>query len=199
MKKFILFTLLSLSATQFIFAQKTFNVSSGSWATAGNWSPAGVPSITDDVIIPGGATVTISATANCKTLLMKGNSTAATVTISGTNVLNVANRVTYENVTANKSNIINVNAGTLNCGSLLMNNNGNNTLRQSIMNITTGTLNSAGDITMNGQNEENQISITGAGKLSFANNFNINNGRFNPGRTSSTPLHSISTSTTRTS
>lgn len=181
MKKFILFTLLSLSATQFIFAQKTFNVSSGSWATAGNWSPAGVPSITDDVIIPGGATVTISATANCKTLLMKGNSTAATVTISGTNVLNVANRVTYENVTANKSNIINVNAGTLNCGSLLMNNNGNNTLRQSIMNITTGTLNSAGDITMNGQNEENQISITGAGKLSFANNFNINNGRFNPG------------------
>ncbi|MCB9333928.1 MAG: HYR domain-containing protein [Lewinellaceae bacterium] len=34
------------------FGQKTFNVNSGSWATAGNWTPNGVPAAGDDVIFP---------------------------------------------------------------------------------------------------------------------------------------------------
>jgi hypothetical protein len=32
---------------------KTFNVNSGSWATAGNWTPSGVPATTDDVVFQG--------------------------------------------------------------------------------------------------------------------------------------------------
>lgn len=35
---------------------KTFNVNSGSWATAGSWTPSGVPAAADDVVFP--ATVT---------------------------------------------------------------------------------------------------------------------------------------------
>lgn len=41
---------------------KTSNVSSGDWNTAGTWSPSGVPSSTDDVMIRATDSITVSAT-----------------------------------------------------------------------------------------------------------------------------------------
>lgn len=52
----IMFLITILGVTEALAIQKTFSVNSGSWATAGNWNPSGVPAAGDDVIFP--ATVT---------------------------------------------------------------------------------------------------------------------------------------------
>lgn len=52
MKRLILISLSLFSLS--LFSQKVFNGSSGNrWNNAGNWTPAGIPSATDDVIIQG--------------------------------------------------------------------------------------------------------------------------------------------------
>ncbi|MFT5266515.1 MAG: hypothetical protein ACI8YQ_005280, partial [Polaribacter sp.] len=66
------------------FAQtKTYNGPSGSWNVDTNWSPVGVPTSSDDVVIPSGKIVTITA-----------NSYAKSVSISGTLDINSGNRLT---------------------------------------------------------------------------------------------------------
>jgi hypothetical protein len=63
MKKKLFFILLAnVLAINTVFAQlKTFNVTSGAWNVAGNWSPSGVPTSANPVIIPAGRTCNITA------------------------------------------------------------------------------------------------------------------------------------------
>jgi hypothetical protein len=59
---------------------KTFNVISGTWATAANWSPSGIPLSGDNVIIPAGRTITaIGGTTSriCATLQVNGSLSAS--------------------------------------------------------------------------------------------------------------------------
>jgi len=53
----------------------TFVGSGADWNTAGNWSPAQVPTTSDDVIIPTGFNVTTSGAVNARTISIYGNST----------------------------------------------------------------------------------------------------------------------------
>lgn len=85
---------------------KTSNVSSGNWNTSGSWTPSGVPTSTDNVIIKDGHTITINANAQCNNLTVgQGN--------SGT--LRIGNSTTARNLTINGDLLIN-SGGTLIAG-----------------------------------------------------------------------------------
>lgn len=71
---------------------KTSNVTSGNWNTSGSWTPSGVPSATDNVIIKNGHTITINANAQCNNLTVGEGS-------SGT--LRIGNSGTTRNLTVN--------------------------------------------------------------------------------------------------
>lgn len=76
MKNKLLYTLLLiLVQTTLLAVTKTYIGTNGSWNTAGNWSPSGVPTAADEVIIPTQRTVNITGT----TIIY-----AYSVTISGT-------------------------------------------------------------------------------------------------------------------
>ncbi|WP_281297683.1 G8 domain-containing protein [Flavobacterium limnophilum] len=61
-KKILLTFFLVLVQTVVFAVTKTYNATSGNWNTAANWSPSGVPSSSDDVVIPTGSTVTMIST-----------------------------------------------------------------------------------------------------------------------------------------
>jgi hypothetical protein len=85
--KYILLVLFVILAgvTQNVSAQKT-TVATGVWSDAANWSPAGVPTATDNVFIEAGHTITVD-----------GNFACANLNISTTGVLAVGANVLMVN------------------------------------------------------------------------------------------------------
>ena len=91
MKKWILLSLLMCFSTiNFLYGQtKTWNAGmDGAWELDSNWSPAGIPGSTDDVVIDTDYTVTISSNRTVKsiTLLAGGD-----LVVASTSTLTVAN------------------------------------------------------------------------------------------------------------
>ncbi|MCI4442999.1 MAG: hypothetical protein JHC39_05770, partial [Lentimicrobium sp.] len=74
-KKLLLTVFLVLVQTVVFAVTKTFNVTSGDWNTAANWSPSGVPTAADDVVITSGKSVNISADAYALSISLTGNLT----------------------------------------------------------------------------------------------------------------------------
>lgn len=107
----------------------------GNWNTAGNWSPSGVPSSSDDVVFNS------TSTTNCT---VNGNRTAGKITISsgytGTITLN-------GNLTANDD--VELNAGTLDVGNNSFTVKGDYQQNAGTFNGATGTLVFEGDFTQN--------------------------------------------------
>lgn len=86
------------------FGQKTFDGSSNNdWNTTANWTPSGVPTGTDNVLIPAGFTVNVSGTAICSNL-----------TIASTSTLNIPNNTFTVNGTTSISGTLNHTAGGTN-------------------------------------------------------------------------------------
>lgn len=90
---------LSFSWSLFIlsvsFSQNKFSNQSGNWNNAGIWTPNGVPTSTDNVIISNGHTVNISANASCNSLTV-GTGGACALRFSGflARTLNVNSDIT---------------------------------------------------------------------------------------------------------
>ncbi len=61
----------------------------GRWEVSGNWTPEGVPAVTNDVVIPAGKTVTLDASAEINSLSIAANA-----------VLSIGGVATYNNATA---------------------------------------------------------------------------------------------------
>ena len=72
-KKLLLPLFLILVHTAVFAGTKTYNVTSGNWNTAANWMPSGVPTAADDVVIPSGKTVTVTAYAMAKSVSVSGS------------------------------------------------------------------------------------------------------------------------------
>ena len=68
-------------------ANKTWNGSASTWATAANWSPSGVPASTDDVFINGG-TVSVAGQ-TCGSLTIGGSCTISGTALTITNAFTV--------------------------------------------------------------------------------------------------------------
>lgn len=73
MKYKLLLTLIIAFTQCICFSQKTYTGTSGSWNVATNWTPNGVPTASDDVIIPSGKTVSIAANAVAKSISLSGS------------------------------------------------------------------------------------------------------------------------------
>jgi Secretion system C-terminal sorting domain len=92
------------------FAQKT--ASTGNWSNAATWSPAGVPTSTDNVIVPNGVTVTVDVAANCADLtiqtggIVQGNSS---LTVASGKIFTMQTGAMYKhnNTLAVSTNIFN--------------------------------------------------------------------------------------------
>ncbi len=152
------------------FAVTKTSTGSANWNTAGTWSPSGVPTIDDDVIIRENHAVTVNTNAECNSLTINtGNTTITNITIGSGFSLNVTGAISIAAVGQNnRTKTIAVGAESLTCGSLtLADNSFNNAISR--ITISTGKFTINGDITMSGSNAaENQIVFTGAGTLLIA-------------------------------
>ncbi|MCF6128202.1 T9SS sorting signal type C domain-containing protein [Flavobacterium sp. AS60] len=174
--------LLLLGTSGSVFAQtNTFNVASGAWNTAGNWSLGLIPTSAHDVVIPSGRTVTgmSSGTNPCKTLDLSG-----TLTFSGgtPRLLTVSG-----NVTINSTAIINMTGSN----TYYIDYTGNFTMASgAVWNLGTGTEqglrytgSSASTITNNSSSPLGSLTVSGAGvvtsgsALTFSKAITINSGR----------------------
>jgi hypothetical protein len=194
MKKLLILVVFLLNFTSFSFSQKSFTgTSGGNWNTGTNWTPSGIPASTDDVTIPDNKSVVINTAAVCKTLTMGSGNANTTISFSlSSNSLTINDALTILTVPARngqtRSHQITVGASSINCGSIIMEENGGD--EQSIISITTGTLTVRGDITMNSTSSLNQINITSTGRINIKGNFNAN-GSFSPGTTSTIAYNGI--------
>ncbi len=119
---------------------------SGNWNSTTTWGGAAVPTSSDAVTINSGITVTVNiANAQCASLTFAAVNNNSTLTISGTNSLAITGLLSMPRPASGKICTVNVNAGTLSCGSLTM--GATTTTRNDIINISTGTLTIAGTLT----------------------------------------------------
>lgn len=169
-KALAIVVLLMMTATM-VNAQKTA-VASGNWNTPATWSPVGVPSATDDVIINNGVNVTVNTAASCASLTINAGGTATAVSISGTNSLAVTGAITINSGTGSGDDrTLAVGAGTLTCASITMEVTGNDN-RTNFLTISTGTATVSGNITMNDADvDRNRVEINGAGTLNVSGSF----------------------------
>ncbi|MCB9174560.1 MAG: fibronectin type III domain-containing protein [Flavobacteriales bacterium] len=147
-------------------AGNKISVSSGNWNQASRWSPSGVPTAGDNVIIANGHTVTINANATCNNLTV-GQGTSG--------ILRIGNNNTARTVTVNNDLAINSGAQFIaNTGS---NTSHNVTLKGNITN--NGTLNFASDgnsFANTTFNKNGNQTISGTGGMLRFNNINVNMG-----------------------
>lgn len=159
-------------------ALKTWDRGAGNnnWASPNNWNPNGVPTSSDDVVIPNNFNVTVNTAAVCASFTINGGNKTNLITISTGQSLTVSGEVTIG--AGNGSSLdkaIVVGNGTLTAGSVTMANNGNNDL-DSYISVLTGTVNVLGNITMNGSADRNQIVFLGAGTLNIGGTGTITGG-----------------------
>jgi len=170
-------------------ALKTWDGSSSlNWNTAANWTPSGVPTSSDDVVIPNNFNVTVNTAAVCANFTINGGNKNNLITISTGQSLTVSGEVTIG--AGNGSSLdkaIVVGNGTLTAGSVTMANNGNNDL-DSYISVLTGTVNVLGNITMNGSADRNQIVFLGAGTLNIGGTGTITGGTISNDRWSAVAL-----------
>ncbi|MGC4038956.1 MAG: G8 domain-containing protein [Chitinophagaceae bacterium] len=95
---FYLMIILLMCGTNLFATTRT--ATTGNWNTAGTWSPNGIPSAGDNVIIPSGKTVTIDVTTSSissitisGTLTIGNNNTNRTVTITGNITINTGGKL----------------------------------------------------------------------------------------------------------
>ncbi len=101
-------------------------IANGRWGTAGTWSPNGVPTATDNVLIPNGRSVQIRTNAACNSLTV-GAGTAATLQFRGNTArtLSVTNNITINTnaafdvrTSSNTTHTLTVNGNIVNNGKL---------------------------------------------------------------------------------
>ena len=97
MRKSTILSLAFLLLSTFMVAQTCYTAQTGSWNDASTWSPTGIPSINDNVVISAGHNITVTNLMQCKNLTVLGSltCTAGTLTIGnspdgGGNLLDVS-------------------------------------------------------------------------------------------------------------
>ncbi len=169
--KLVVVLLAMILTTQLQAATRTASIS-GNWSSTATWGGNPVPTASDDVIIyntSAAITVTVDIAAVCQSLTFKSSIKASTLSISGTNSLQVTNAVIINAGTlTNAHKIINVGSGSLSCASVTM--GLTVSTRTCQIEIGTGTVTIAGNLTMNGNATANMIKFTAAGTMNIGGN-----------------------------
>ena len=145
------------------FAQKVWNVPAGGvWNIAGNWSPAGVPAITDSVKIDCNCTVTLSGNADAKQLYIAtgsilnvtGNNQQITIGAAGVGSLTLSGELGDNGTAGNKAPAFN--------GSLIKG-TGKYTLSQSfsLAAASSVSIQAGSDLTWDGTTKNPKIDMNG--------------------------------------
>ncbi len=158
--------ILLIAGTRVEAANRTAS-SSGNWNSTATWGGSSVPTAADAVTINSGITVTVNiVNAQCATLTFANLSTTSNLTVSGTNTLTVTGLIYMPRPSNNSASCnLNVNAGTINCGSLTM--NATNSGRNDNINITSGTLTVTGTLSTGATGCN--LNLTGSGTLNMGN------------------------------
>jgi len=188
MKRLGMVLLLIFAFATSSWGQKAWDGGAGTtnWGDGNNWNPNGVPTLaTGAVTIGSGYTVVVNGTFSCPSLALSANGANTTLNFNTGSQLTITGAITFNNPSANNINqTINVNDGTLSCGSITMANCTNGGLRTNNLNISTGTVTVNGNLTTNGAANENYVNITDAGTLNLGGTFTA--GTFNISGTGST-------------
>ncbi|MGA3287286.1 MAG: autotransporter-associated beta strand repeat-containing protein, partial [Bacteroidota bacterium] len=162
--------LISTTAMAQRYAVATGNWSGAIWATTagGVAGSAPTPTSADAATINAGVTVTIDVAASCASLTFTAGApnTATTATISGTNSLTITGALTINGqngTTTGTPNNMNVNAGTLSAGSVVLQGVSGSASKYAQINISTGTVTVTGVITSDGS--ECRITFSDVGIL----------------------------------
>jgi hypothetical protein len=105
---FLLASLLFLPAVALAQQVYTWNTTNGSWTTATNWTPNGIPSANDKAVFNNGGTYTVSnVPATSIGAIEVDNNTQVTFTATASNT------VTLTGFGSGLGNALNINSGTL--------------------------------------------------------------------------------------
>ena len=181
-RQYMLMLIFLTSSFTLLHAQtKTFS-GTGHWSSLSNWSPTGVPTSANTVIIASGANLTVDGNYTCDSIYFAAGASGSIITVSNTNKLTATKGILFSNPTANVTQLINLGAGTLACGSLTLPNLSTNRVNR--INISTGTLIVNKDFTSAGSTTENIIEFSGAGKFMLGGNWTSASGTFTNGSSS---------------
>ncbi len=172
---------------------KTSNVTTGNWSTNGSWTPSGVPTATDNVIIKNGHTITINGNAQCNnltvgqgssgTLRLGNNGTSRILTVNGNVTIN--NGATLISGTSNATHTATISGNIINNGTLNF-----RPTSSRVVNVTfdgstdqlisgTGSTTAFNTIIQNtGTNISNTLSITSSNFTAPDQFLTLNNGTF---------------------
>ncbi len=142
-----LFLTLGLAGISNVEAGTYTSVASGAWGSASTWSPGGVPTATDDVII-NGHYITVNAAAAAGSLTLNGSALGASaVSINSGILLNVSGAVVVNAAGADGlTNLVNIGNGNLTALSLAINGAATGTKQGSVQ-VSAGTLDVRGNVT----------------------------------------------------
>ena len=158
----VFFVFLLLSSSFVLGAARTASVS-GLWSSTATWGGAAIPTSADAVTINSGITVTVDMAAQCASLTFAAVAASSTVTISGTNSLAIIGLLSMPRPSSGFLCTVNVNAGTLTCGTLTM--SATTSGRNDVFNITSGSATISGNATTG--TTGCIFNFTGAGSLFF--------------------------------
>lgn len=167
-KALAIVVLLMMTATM-TNAQKTA-VADGDWNLPATWSPLGVPSASDDVIINNNIDVTVSGNVSCNSISF--SSTAGSISVSSGFTLTVTTSITLNNAAGGNTAASLTGAGTISCASFQVGGTVTNLTgdRTTILTSTITALNISGNLTIraedDGADQGNATLSLNSGKIS---------------------------------
>lgn len=161
--------------------------------TNAGWNSRGVGS-GDAVTIAVGHTITVDGNYTCASLAFTAASTNNVLTLGSTNTLTVTGLLSMPNPNSSRSSVVNVNNGTLTCGSLTT--SGSSATRFTNINIVNGTLDVNGTYTSSATTGAT-IAVTGTGSIFFGGTVSALF-TLTPGASSTVKYDRIGTQTCRT-
>ncbi|MGM8227691.1 DUF6701 domain-containing protein [Cellvibrio sp. ARAG 10.3] len=172
-----------------------YAVNNGNWNATGTWSAtscsgtsgAAVPTAADDVIICNGRTVTLTAAAAAKSVVLEtGGSNVNLNHNTGIELTVGTGGVSVNGSTStNASKIWNIGAGSATVAGTVTLSGGGNSNRTSQINLTSGTLDMNGNLSFSSNAESNFIQATGAANIFLSGNLTLSSGaRIIPGTSS---------------
>lgn len=176
----VFFILSFLNNAQVAYAAACSSIASGNWNSQTTWgaigigcfgATGGIPGAADTVTISLGNAVVVNVASAASSLTTTASYTYTPITINSGITLSVTNAVTLRNASLNNNtNTFAVGAGTLNAGSIIINQaGGTQGNRVANMTVTTGTINCTGNFSFTGTND--RLTFSGAGTLNIGGNF----------------------------
>lgn len=160
---------------QFTQAATITTAGSGNWTSTSNnapWPGGTLPQPGDSIIIGSGHTLTVNTTASCKAIFFASNSSATTLTISGSNSLTVTNDITFSIPSGNVQQLLAIGAGAVSCKNLTFTSTGSNSKDNNVT-ISTGSFTASGNISMPGSTSRNSFVCSGAATVTIGGTWSL--------------------------